>query len=66
MIKKEDVLNFFDTYMFKHKLRKISVQEFSHKVEQLPTDTPVIRGYQSILLNSMDYLRKRNKFLKFN
>jgi F0F1-type ATP synthase beta subunit len=66
MIKKEDVLKFFDTHMFKHKLRKLSVQEFSQKVDELPTDTPIVRGYQSVLLKSMDDLRKRNKFLKFN
>jgi hypothetical protein len=66
MIKKEDVLKFFDAHMVKSKLKKLSVQEFSQKVTKLPTTAPKVRGYQSVLLKSSNDLRKRNKFLKLN
>ncbi len=59
---KKDVLSFFDE-LVKKDMKKLSMQEFSQKAKQVPSSTPVVRGYQSILIKKINYLRKRNKFL---
>ena len=64
-IKLEDVLNFFDKFASKD-LKKLSVQEFSKNVEKLPTNTPKVNGYQSILMKDNDDIRKKRKFIEFD
>ena len=63
-IKLEDVLKFFDKMVSKD-LRKLSVQEFSKNVLKLPTTTPKINKYQSVLMKNFDDIRKRKKFINF-
>jgi len=57
-----DVLNFFDSMVDKN-LKKLSVQEFSKKVKKLPSHVSKIRNYQSILLNDINDIRNREKYL---
>jgi hypothetical protein len=59
---KKDIINFFDN-MVKTKLKKLSVQEFSQKAKSIPTSTPSVRGYKSVLVKKFDFFRKRNKYL---
>lgn len=61
-LKLKDVLDFFDKMVTKD-LKKLSVQEFSKNVEELPTITPKVNSYQSVLINDNDELRKRGKFI---
>jgi hypothetical protein len=58
----KDVLNFFDKMVNKD-LRKLSVQEFSKDVEKLPTESPKVNSYQSILIKNTNELRKREKYI---
>lgn len=61
-LKLSDVLNFFDKMVNKD-LKKLSVQEFSKNVEKLPTNTPKINSYQSVLIKDTNELRKKGKFI---
>lgn len=61
-LKLSDVLDFFDKMVTKD-LKKLSVQEFSKNVEELPTITPKVNSYQSVLIKDTDELRKREKFI---
>jgi len=60
-----DVLSFFDRMVSKD-LKKLSVQEFSKNVEKLPTDTPKVNSYQSVLIKDTNEIRKRGKFIVLN
>jgi hypothetical protein len=62
---KDNLLEFFDN-MVQKDMKKLSVQEFSQKAQEIPTTTPEIRGYHSKLIDNHDFLRKRNKFVKLN
>lgn len=63
-ITKEKLLRFFDK-MVNTKLKKLSIQEFSQKVKEIPKALPKIRGYKAKLIdqNNMDLLRKKGKFI---
>ncbi len=61
-LKLSDVLNFFDKMVNKD-LKKLSVQEFSKNVETLPTNTPKVNSYQSVLIKNANELRKKGKFI---
>jgi len=56
------VLDFFDKMVTKD-LKKLSVQEFSKNVEELPTITPKVNSYQSVLIQDTNELRNREKFI---
>jgi len=62
-LKLSDILKFFDN-MVRKDLKKLSVQEFSKDVDKLPTSTPKVNEYQSVLLKDTNELRKRGKFIK--
>lgn len=61
-LKLKDVLNFFDKMVTKD-LRKLSVQEFSKEVDELPTNTPKVNTYQSVLIKDANELRSKGKFI---
>lgn len=62
-LKLSSVLEFFDK-IFTKDLRKLSVQEFSREVDNLPIDNPKIKSYQSVLIHDTNEIRKRGKFIK--
>lgn len=61
-IKKTDLLNFFDK-IFEDKLKKLSIQEFSTKIKEIPEKVGLVRGIQGKLINDNNYFRKREKFI---
>jgi len=63
-LKLTDILNFFDKMVMKD-LKKLSVQEFSKDVKEIPKNTPKINEYQSVLIKDYNDIRKRGKFIKF-
>jgi len=63
-VKLDDVLKFFDKMVSKD-LKKLSVQEFSKNVMKLPTNTPKVKKYQSILMKDYEDIRRRQKFIEF-
>jgi len=60
-IKKADVLSFFDK-IFTNKLQKLSVQEFSKKVD-IPQEYKQVRDFKPVPATWSDFFRKRAKFL---
>ena len=62
-ITKDSLIKIFDK-IFDTDLSKLSVQEFSKNINELPTTTPFLRNHQSFLIEDENYLRDRNKFLK--
>lgn len=60
-----DVLKFFDV-MVTEDLKKLSIQEYSKNVKEIPTSTPKIRNYQSVLMKNNDDLRNKKKFVELN
>ncbi len=60
-ITKEDVLKFFDR-IFTSKLQKLSVQEYSKKVN-IPDQYNKVRDFEAVKVTGLDFFRKRGKFL---
>ena len=57
-----DLFQFFDK-SFNRNLSKLSIQEFSSKINHIPMNVGSIRGVRGLLLNDKNYFRKRNIFL---
>lgn len=64
-LKLSDVLKFFDVMVTKD-MKKLSIQEYSKNVKEIPTSTPKVRTYQSVLMKNNDDLRNKKKFVELN
>ena len=63
-IRKKDIIGFFDN-LFKKELAKLSIQEFSFLVKVIPKSSPKVNGLKSKLIQTKNFFRRRNKYLKF-
>ena len=61
-IEKSDLINFFER-IFANKLSKLSIQEYSNKVEKLSSIVGSVRGVQGKLIKNKNYFRDRNRFI---
>jgi len=57
-----ELLLFFDQKIY-NKLSKLSIQEFSSRVQNLPTSTGIVRGVKGVLISDRNYFRKKNQYL---
>jgi len=45
------------------KLSKLSIQEFSSRVPNLPSSVGSVRGVKGVLIGDRNYFRKKNQYL---
>ena len=63
-VRKKDMMTFFDE-LFKKDLAKLSIQQFSTKIEVIPRNSPKLHGLKGKLIDTKNFFRKKNKYLMF-
>ena len=57
-----ELLTFFDEKIYR-KLSKLSIQEFSSKIEIIPRFVGSVRGVKGVLIEDRHYFRRKNQYI---